>query len=50
MIVAANPTKFKTVVSPNGFLWTMVMLNVTMGQVTGEEMKRRLLTNEEGRR
>jgi len=22
--------------SPNGFLWTMVMLNVTMGQVTGE--------------
>ena len=37
MIVAANPTKFKTVVSPNGFLWTMVMLNVTMGQLTGEE-------------
>jgi hypothetical protein len=23
--------------SPNGFVWTLVMLNITMGQVTGEE-------------
>jgi len=23
--------------SPNGFVWTMVMLNVTMGQVTGDD-------------
>jgi hypothetical protein len=24
--------------SPNGFVWTMVMLNVAMGQVTGDEL------------
>jgi len=24
--------------SPNGFIWTMVLLNVTMGQVTGDEL------------
>jgi len=32
-----EPDQVQTVVSPNGFLWTMVMLNVTMGQLTGEE-------------
>jgi hypothetical protein len=24
--------------SPNKFIWTMVMLNITMGQVTGDEL------------
>ncbi len=24
--------------SPNGFIWTMVLLNMTMGQVTGDEL------------
>ena len=37
MIVAATPDQIQAAVLPNGFLWTMVMLNVTMGQVTGEE-------------
>ena len=24
--------------SPNGFIWTLAMLNITMGQVTGDEL------------
>jgi hypothetical protein len=27
-----------TRLSPNGFIWTLVMLNITMGQVTGDDL------------